>query len=112
MEESPLSLIFVYTNKLMIKETNQDSAPNHVSGQKEEQKVVAQKPMSIEEYTKALRKEAEVAKLRATIAESMFKENLAMVQLRQLQAGQIGVPPQQHTEGQSEDETQEDTKVD
>lgn len=56
------------------------------------QEVKPQKPMSIDEYIKALRKEAEVAKLRASIAEAMFKENLNMVQLRQLQAGIIGGP--------------------
>lgn len=58
----------------------------------DEQPVKPQKPMSIDEYIKALRKEAEVAKLRSSIAESMFKENLNMVQLRQLQAGIIGGP--------------------
>lgn len=58
----------------------------------DKQPVKPQKPMSIDEYIKALRKEAEVAKLRASIAESMFKENLNMVQLRQLQAGIIGGP--------------------
>lgn len=54
------------------------------------QEVKPQKPMSIDEYIKALRKEAEVSKLRATIAKSMFEENMAMFQLNQLRSGNIG----------------------
>lgn len=65
---------------------------NHISTPKPEiqkEQPVAQRPMSIQEYTKALRAEAEVAKLRATIAKSMFEETMAMVQLQQLKAGQF-----------------------
>lgn len=58
----------------------------------DEQPVKPQKPMSIDEYIKALRKEAEVSKLRATIAKSMFEENMAMFQLNQLKSGNIGQP--------------------
>lgn len=77
----------------------------------DEQPVKPQKPMSIDEYIKALRKEAEVAKLRSSIAESMFKENLAMVQLHQLKAGQIGHPPNQVSQEATTQEN-EDTRID
>lgn len=56
-----------------------------------EQPVKPQKPMSIDEYIKALRKESEVAKLRASIAKAMFEENMAMLQLNQMRAGQHAV---------------------
>ena len=46
---------------------------------------VPQRPMSIENYIKALQKEYEVAKLRSGIAECMFKERMAMVQMKQLE---------------------------
>lgn len=87
---------------------------NHISSTKkelEDQPVKVQKPMSIDEYIKALRKEAEVAKLRSSIAESMFKENLAMVQLHQLKAGQIGHPPNQVSQEATTQEN-EDTRID
>jgi hypothetical protein len=89
-----------------IKQTNMTdklTETNHISSSKKietEQPVVAQKPMSIEAYTKALRAEAEVAKLRATIAKSMFEETMAMVQLNQLKAGQFG--PQKAPQNQPE----------
>lgn len=70
---------------------------NHISTPKPEiqtEQPVTQRPMSIQEYTKALRAEAEVAKLRATIAKSMFEETMAMVQLQQLKAGQFNKAPQ------------------
>lgn len=86
-------------------QSKQADMTNYVSGEKpqramDEQPVKPQKPMSIDEYTKALRKEAEVAKLRATIAKSMFEENMAMFQLNQLRSGNIGQarPPQEQPE--------------
>lgn len=81
----------------MSTETNHISAPKIET----EQEVKPQKPMSIEAYISALRKEAEVAKLRATISESIFKENLARVQLQQLAAGQIAA--QQNREAPTEE---------
>lgn len=76
----------------MNKQPAPEQEANHVSA---EQQVKPQKPMSIDEYIKALRKEHEVSKLRAGIAENLFKENLAMFQLQQLKAGNIGQPPPQ-----------------
>jgi len=85
---------------------------NHISGQKTvetEQPVAPQKQMSIEQYTKALRAEAEVAKLRATIAKSMFEETMAMVQLQQLKAGQFNARPPAE---QPKEDSSETTEVD
>lgn len=79
---------------------------NHISGS--EQQVTPQKPMSIDEYIKALRKEHEVARLRSGIAESLFKESLAMVQLGQLKAGQIGGPQRPPDTEPSEETTEVD----
>lgn len=75
-------------SKTLTPETNHISSPKTI----QTEQPVAQKPMSIEQYTQALRKEAEVAKLRASIAKSMFEETMAMVQLQQLKAGQFGPP--------------------
>lgn len=94
--------------------TDKLTETNHISSSKKietEQPVVTQKPMSIEAYTKALRAEAEVAKLRATIAKSMFEETMAMVQLQQLKAGQFGTqkfPPAESAQNDSVDTTRED----
>lgn len=93
----------------------QASGTNYVSGEKrpmDEQPVKPQKPMSIDEYIKALRKEAEVSKLRATIAKSMFEENMAMFQLNQLRSGQIGQAQRPPQEEQSEESLSEDPIVD
>jgi hypothetical protein len=82
-----------------------------------EQPVTPQKPMSIEAYTNALKKEHEVMRLRAGIAKYMFEENMAMMQLNQMRAGAHAV--QQAKSGEQgtfdfpkEDDSIEDTKVD
>lgn len=88
---------------------------NHISSEPrkmDEQPVKPQKPMSIDEYLKALRKEAEVSRLRATIAESMFKENLAMMQLNQLRAGNMSVGPRPNEDKDTPNESPETTEVD
>lgn len=90
---------------------------NHISTPKTEtvqDQPVTQKPMSIQEYTKALRAEAEVAKLRATIAKSMFEETMAMVQLQQLKAGQFNHPQAPKTSQELDEikEAPETTEVD
>jgi len=69
-----------------------------------EQPVTPQKPMSIEQYTQALKKEHEVARLRAGIAKFMFEENMAMVQLNQLRAGQHMVQQAQMPDNQPTEE--------
>lgn len=90
---------------------------NHISTPKPEiqkEQPVAQRPMSIQEYTKALRAEAEVAKLRATIAKSMFEETMAMVQLQQLKAGQFNQPKASQNEPIEEpsEDISETTEID
>lgn len=99
----------------MSKETKYKEEVNHIVGDNiksqaarpmDEQPVKPQKPMSIDEYIKALRKEAEVSKLRATIAKSMFEENMAMFQLNQLRSGNIGQANSKSQEEPIEDPTE------
>lgn len=99
--------------KESIADSKESKGVNYVSGSKperpmDEQTVKPQKPMSIDEYIKALRKEAEVSKLRATIAKSMFEENMAMFQLNQLRSGNIGQAnaPRELKEESTEDSTE------
>lgn len=91
----------------MTQETNHIVSTEPKARVLDDQPVKPQKPMSIDEYIKALRKEAEVSKLRATIAKSMFEENMAMVQLHQLKAGQF--TQQAPTQESNEDPQEEGT---